>query len=447
MVRRFRFSAFTATIGYIFVSLIVLALFAMPVIYAWEEIIQERSTERLGEDMNRLENVLQRHGAEALKAVIDTLVEAQAVDDEKFILLSDAALSPVAGNLPAWPQNIPASPGTYTVSFRLGQRNVRAIFVRTTLPGGYNLIVGRNSAKSQTVKTLFWLGLIGAAGSVLLFAALGGLLIRRALLAEVREISATAAAIVAGDLSRRLPMHDEADELDKLAQTVNAMLDQIEHLIHGIRDVSNSIAHDLRTPLTELRSNLEELILSRASPEETLLGIECAVVDVDRVIEIFNALLRLAEIDNRTRRSGFVAVDITTIVDNAIEFYLPLAEMKGIALTANSTPDVAAVGDHMLLAQAISNLIENALKYAARNVSIAVQITGQTVAISVVDDGPGIPDEEKPKVIERFYRTEASRGTPGVGLGLSLVAAVAELHGGSLELTDAHPGLRARLLL
>jgi len=447
MPSRFRFSAMTATISYIFVSVLVLALFATPIIYAWDEIIQERSTERLGEDATRLANVLQRHGTEALKAVIDTLVEAQAKDDEKFILLSDAALTPVAGNLQAWPQDLPMASGTYTASFDLGRRNIRAIFVRTALPGGYNLIVGRNVAKSQSVKTLFWVGLIGAGWSVLLFGALGGFLIRSALLAEVQKMRQTAAAIVAGDLSRRLATQGEADELDKLAQTVNTMLDQIEHLIHGIRNVSNSIAHDLRTPLAELRSRLEELTLSRPSPGETFSEIECAVADVDRVIMIFNALLRLAEIDNRTRRSGFVPVDIAMIVDNAVEYYLPFAESKGIALTAKSMCQVAAVGDHMLLTQALSNLIENAMKYALHNISITVQTSGETVDISVADDGPGIAEDEKQKVIERFYRGDASRGTPGVGLGLSLVAAVAKLHGGALELTDAHPGLRATLCL
>lgn len=445
-----RFSALTVALSYIAVSLVVLALFATPILYAWNEIVEERSTERLSEDARRLANVLQHHGADALKAVIDTLVEAQPMGDEKFILLADPLFARVVGNLPAWPRDIPSSTGTYKLSFQLNGRAVKAIFVRTTLPGGYNLVVGRNTSKFQTVETLFWIGLIGAAGTVLLFGVLGGLLIRSALLAEIHGISQTAAAIVAGDLSRRLPKRGDANELDLLAQTVNRMLDQIEQLINGIRNVSNSIAHDLRTPLAELRSRLEELALARPPLDETISEIDAAVADVDRVISIFNALLRLAEIDNGARRSGFVQVNVAKVASDAVEFYQPLAELRGITLTFGSTAEPIVPGDPLLLAQALGNLIDNALKYAQAEVWVVVEKMQQSdgaVSITVSDDGPGIPDAEKSKVVERFYRGDASRGTTGVGLGLSLVAAVAKLHGGALEFTDAGPGLRATLFM
>ncbi|HSY26800.1 MAG TPA: ATP-binding protein, partial [Burkholderiaceae bacterium] len=425
-----------------------------PIQYAWHEIVEERSTERLREDAQRLENVLRRHGPDALKAVIDTMVEAQPVDDEKFILLADPSFARVVGNLPVWPRDIPAAPGTYTRSFDLNGRSVQAIFIRTTLPGGYNLVVGRNTAKFHTVETLFWVGLVGAAMSVLVFGVFGGLLIRGALLSEIHEISQTAAAIVAGDLSRRLPRRGGANELDILAHTVNRMLEQIELLIQGIRNVSNSIAHDLRTPLTELRARLEELTVTRPPLEETFTEIDIAVADVDRVIAIFNALLRLAEIDNGARRSGFIPVDIAKVASDAVEFYQPLAELRGISLCFDSTSqhpgECIAAGDPLLLAQAIGNLIDNALKYAPHEIKVFVQAAQQSkpaVTITVADDGPGIPDEEKVKVVERFYRSDASRGTPGVGLGLSLVAAVTKLHGGSLILSDAGPGLNATMVI
>jgi signal transduction histidine kinase len=284
----------------------------------------------------------------------------------------------------------------------------------------------------------------------LLLGWLGGALIRRTLLSELHTIRQTASAIVRGDLSRRLPTQNAGDELDMLAQTLNRMLDQIEHLVHGVRNVSNAIAHDLRTPLAELRSHLEELSLTRPSPEETFAEIEIAVADVDRVIGIFNALLRLAEIDTGARRAGFVQVDVAEVAAEAAEFYRPVAELNGIRLVFESSNKLEVSGDPLLLAQAIGNLIENALKYAQKNGTITVEV-GQrpdaSVEVAVADDGPGIPDEEKSKVTERFYRGDASRGTPGVGLGLSLVAAVAKLHGGSLELSDNRPGLRARLVL
>jgi signal transduction histidine kinase len=225
------------------------------------------------------------------------------------------------------------------------------------------------------------------------------------------------------------------------------MLDQIEQLVHGIRNVSNSIAHDLRTPLAELRSRLEELLLTRPSTQETFAEVEAAVADVDRVIGIFNALLRLAEIDTGMRRSGFVPVDLAEVAEEAVEFYRPAAELKNIALSFQVPGALPVAGDPLLLAQALGNLIDNALKYAPVGGSIVVRGRGAdgAVEISVADNGPGIPDAEKPRATERFFRGDASRASPGVGLGLSIVEAVARLHGGGLELQDNHPGLCARL--
>jgi hypothetical protein len=275
-------------------------------------------------------------------------------------------------------------------------------------------------------------------------------MIRRAILARIHSIRQTVLAIVQGDLSHRLPSLSSGDELETLSHTINGMLDQIEQLINGIRDVSNSIAHDLRTPLAELRSRLEELSLTRPSNEETFAEIDGAVADVDRVIRIFNALLRLAEIDTGMRRSGFVQVNANELAAEVVEFYSPAAEVKDVTLSFVSSGPVLVSGDPTLLAQAVGNLIDNALKYAGEQGSVTVGLqysVDGAVEICVADDGPGIPDSEKPKVAQRFYRGDASRGTPGVGLGLSLVKAVAKLHGGTLELTDNFPGLRARMLI
>jgi signal transduction histidine kinase len=241
-----------------------------------------------------------------------------------------------------------------------------------------------------------------------------------------------------------------SDELNTLSMTINGMLDQIEQLLHGVRDVSNSIAHDLRTPLAELRSRLEELSLTRPEAGETFAEIDDAVVDVDRVILIFNALLRLAEIDTGMRRSGFVPVNAGDVARQAVDFYLPAAELQGVALSYRGTGPAHISGDPVLLAQAIGNLIDNALKYTKAGGAITVEVrdlADSRIQITVADDGPGIPDEEKPKVSARFYRGDASRGTPGVGLGLTLVASVAKVHGGALELGDNNPGLRANMVI
>jgi hypothetical protein len=251
-------------------------------------------------------------------------------------------------------------------------------------------------------------------------------------------------------LQHRLPIDANDDELNTLSRTINGMLEQIELLVHGVRNVSNSIAHDLRTPLAELRSRLEEIALIRPPPEQAYAEIDGAVADVDRVIRIFDALVRLAEIDAGMRRSGFVTLDLADLAANAVEFYAPAAELKGIRLAFRSDGPLSVSGDPILLAQVLSNLIDNALKYAPVNGAIEVAVIRRgdgTAEMSVSDDGPGIADSEKGKVLERFYRGDASRGTPGVGLGLSLVEAVAKLHGHALELSDRNPGLRVALIM
>jgi len=253
-------------------------------------------------------------------------------------------------------------------------------------------------------------------------------------------------AIIHGDLKHRLPTNLSDDELNTLARTINGMLEQIEQLVHGVRNVSNSIAHDLRTPLAELRSRLEELMLMRPPPDETFAELDGAVADVDRVIRIFDALLRLAQIDAGLRRSGFVSLDLADLAAAAVEFYAPAAELKNIRLSLHAPSPLSAFGDPVLIAQALGNLIDNALKYAPDHGFIDVTIRRRAdglAEIAVTDNGPGILDSEKAKVVERFYRGDASRGTPGVGLGLSLVQAVAKLHGSALELSDHRPGLCA----
>ncbi len=444
-----RSSAFTLAFSYVAFGIAALVLFAAPLWYAWQVTIQEGRTELLRVDTQRLAEVFYREGAPGLATFIDARVGMQ-IAGERILLLTDPTLHRLAGNLPEWPTGLPLEPGTYLVPVNLAGKKTRAMFVHSVLPGGYNLLVGRDQRLFAPLTTRFWDGLAAAVAVLSIAGVLGGLMIRRALLLRVDNIRQTVLAIVQGDWSHRLPTKPGSDELDTLSRTINGMLDQIEQLLHGVRDVSNSIAHDLRTPLAELRSRLEELSLSRPEAEETFAEIDAAVADVDRVIRIFNALLRLAEIDTGMRRSGFVAINAAEIAKQAVEFYLPAAELKGISLSYQGSGPVGIPGDPVLLAQAIGNLIDNALKYTMDGGAISVEVqtlTDARVRITVADNGPGIPDAEKPKVPARFYRGDTSRGTPGVGLGLSLVASVAKVHGGALELADNNPGLRAHMLI
>lgn len=449
MKRLFRSSAAVLAIGYVVFGVVALVLFAVPLWYAWQRTVEQGRAEILSADAQRLAEVFRRSGAEGLKSFIDERVGLQ-IPGERILLVTDSEYRPLAGNIPVWPRSVPSQAGTYTVPMNLQGHDTRAVVVHVRLEGGYNVLVGRDTARYVPVEQDFWYGLAGALAVFAIVGVIGGFMIRRVLMMRIQGIQETVQAIMQGRLGHRLETSRSGDELDTLSQTINGMLEQIEHLINGVRNVSNSIAHDLRTPLAELRSRLEELSLTRPAPGETFAEIDAALADVDRVIAIFNALLRLAQIDSGMRRSGFVPLDAAKVAADAVEFYLPAAEIKGVSLIYRGNGPAPTSGDPVLLAQAVSNLIDNALKYVPPGGTVSVNAErgeGDAIEIAVEDNGPGVVDSEKPRLVERFYRGDTSRGTPGVGLGLSVVDAVARLHGGFLKLTDNNPGLRARLVV
>jgi signal transduction histidine kinase len=442
-------SAVNWAFGYVLLGVAALALFAVPLWYAWSVTIFEGRQEILRDDALRLTELYHRYGVDGLTSYINARVGMQ-IANERTLLLTNPDHRRLAGNLATWPRDVADAPGLNAVMVDLAGGARHTLLVQTTLPGGYHLLVGRDSSLFVPLERRFTWGLITSVTFLFVVGFLGALLIRRELLARVTGIRQAVSAIMQGDLRQRLPLRHTNDELDTLSQTMNGMLDHIEHLIRGISNVSNSIAHDLRTPLAELRSRLEELTLTRPAPVETFAEVEAAVADVDRVISIFNALLRLAEIDTGARRSGFVQVDAARVAAEVVEFYEPAAEQKGVSFSFASDGAASVSGDPVLLAQALSNLIDNSLKCVAERGAISVHVAHRTdgaVEIAVTDDGPGIADADKPKATERFFRGDASRGTPGVGLGLSIVDAVARLHGGVLQLLDNHPGLRAQMVL
>jgi signal transduction histidine kinase len=450
MNRLIRSSPVTWALGYLLLALAALVAFAVLLWYAWNVSIFSGREEILRAEAQHLADVFAREGPAGLTAHIEARMHLQIVG-ERTLLLTDAAYRPLAGNLAARPREIPDDSGTHAVMVdTLAGQPTHTLLVRTALPGGYHLLVGRDLGLFLPLERQFAFGLTAAVTFLFVVGVAGTILIRRQLLARVQGMRTTVSAIMGGDLRRRLPASGSGDELDTLSQTINGMLDHIERLIHGISDVSNSLAHDLRTPLAELRSRLEELTLTRPEPAETFAEIEAAVADVDRVMRIFAALLRLAELDTGARRSGFVQVDAARVAAEVVEFYEPAAEQKGVAFSFQAEGVASVAGDPVLLAQALSNLIDNSLKCVAERGTIRVCVAKRedgSVAIEVADNGPGIAAADKPKVTERFFRGDASRGTPGVGLGLSIVDAVAKLHGGVLELLDNHPGLRAQMVL
>jgi signal transduction histidine kinase len=384
-----------------------------------------------------------------LPGAVGTIQErvGHASDEHAIYLLVDPTLNPVAGNLRAWPLEVRARPGWNDINLeRDGKLHVTRALVGL-LPGGFRLLVGRDVQDRAEVRSLIVDSLIWASLGASILAIFGGLFIRRAVLARVEAINRTASAIVSGDFSHRVPTQGSSDEFDQLARTVNSMLEQIERLVEGVRNASNVVAHDLRTPLAELRARLETLL--RARPPEPYDEIQQAVGDIDRIVDIFNALLRLAEIDSGVRRAGFRSVDLAQVATELSELYEPLAEDKEIAFSSDAAEGIAVHGDPNLLAQAIGNLVDNAIKYAPRHgtVSLRIRRAAERVAIAVTDDGPGIADVDKPRATQRFYRGDRVAGAEGIGLGLSIVEAIARLHGGTLILNDNHPGLLATLLL
>ena len=303
------------------------------------------------------------------------------------------------------------------------------------------------AVRARILGRLIWL----FAGALLL-AALSGLLVSRSFVARMDAIARTCRAIMAGNLRDRIPARGDQNELDRLAATINAMLDRIAALMENLRQVSSDVAHDLRTPLTHLRQRLERARSESHSPEEYAAALDGAIGAADDMLSLFSALLRIAQIEGGARRGGFAPVDLAALLKKLREVYGAVAEDAGHRLVVTDAPPCLVPGDAELLFQLLANLVENAIVHTPAGTRIAVTVrpgTDQTVLV-VQDDGPGIPAAARDKVFRRFYRLDASRSTPGHGLGLALVAAVAELHGGAVAVAPALPsgqGLAVTLVL
>jgi signal transduction histidine kinase len=280
-------------------------------------------------------------------------------------------------------------------------------------------------------------------------ATVGALVVRSLFRRALANVSDTATAIAGGDFTQRVKLTGRGDEFDQLAETINDMLDRMARLMEGVREVSNAIAHDLRTPITRARTRLEDAAVHAESTAELRAAIERAITDLDGIVAVFQALLRIAEIEAGSRRAAFAGVDLTPLLADVADLYGPLAEEKGITLSVQAPDRLPTYGDRELIQQAVANLVDNAVKFSppAGAVTLSAQTTPAGVEIAVADQGPGIPEAERERAGERFFRGEKARNTPGSGLGLALVQAVAQLHGGSLRLLDAAPGVAAILTL
>jgi signal transduction histidine kinase len=315
------------------------------------------------------------------------------------------------------------------------------------LPDGARLFVGQSTDSLVDLRQLVAEAFAGAGAVTVGFALLGGLLMSGTLLRRVETVNTAAARIIDGDLANRIPERGTQDEFDRLAGNLNRMLDRIEHLMAGLRQVSSDIAHDLRTPLAHLRQRLEAARLKALSPEDYKATIDLAIAQTDEILSTFSALLRIAEIEAGANRSAFTELDLSEVFARIRDIYAPVIEDEGRILSDEIEPGLTVRGDRELLTQMVANLVENAIRHTPPGTRIQLLVkAGERSPVGIVaDSGPGIPEEMRSKVLQRFFRLEISRTTPGSGLGLSLAAAIADLHGIALTLEDNQPGLRVRL--
>lgn len=325
----------------------------------------------------------------------------------------------------------------------------RLALLATPLPKGYCLIVGDDFGKVRGVGTL----VLRTFGWVLLvslsLAVAGGLLLSSRFLKRIDIINRTAEAIIEGDIRKRIPRRAAPDDLDRLAATLNRMLDRTNDLMDSLRHVTSDIAHDLRTPLGRLRNQLEDAKAHAGTPEAFRASADKAIADVDGLLGIFSAILRITQIESGSRRAGFKPLSLSVVVQDVCESFADSIEEGGKTLVTDLTPDIYTFGDQELVVQALINLIENATTYTppGSTVTVGLKHCGDGVCLSVADNGLGVSESDRARIFERFVRLETSRSTAGNGLGLSIVAAVAELHGGTVAARDNHPGLRMELQL
>jgi signal transduction histidine kinase len=391
---------------------------------------------------------------------LDAVIEARKREPgASLYLLTNPIGEPLAGNVGQVPAEVLLHPGFLPIVYRgsgSSDRYREALVGVYILPGGFRLLIGHDLAERARIGAVMVRAL---AVSLVFFAALGAagaLFVARRVLGRIDDMNKSAQGIMAGDLTRRLPVSGSGDELDRLAEGLNEMLGRIAVLMEGLREVSDNIAHDLRTPLTRLRNHAEAALAFGGDAAAYRQALEKTIEESDGLIRVFNALLLIARAEAGGDLGPPQPVDVGEAARSVAELYEPIAEEEGVTLTVHAKDGLKVRGNRELIGQAIANLVDNALKYGAPqngpgnekpDVVIAAERAGGSILLTVADRGPGIAPADRARVLDRFVRLEGSRSRPGSGLGLSLAAAVARMHGGAVELEDNQPGLRVRLTL
>ena len=388
-------------------------------------------------------------GMPALRQAIEARAVAPSAGSS-LLLLVDGGGKRVTGNLDAWPGELADKPQGGAFQYGAGQP---AVGVPLTLPGGGRLLVARDLRDQKAlIDRIRWLFLAGF-GLLSLLGLAAGLIASHLMLARVAEVTDTGTEIMAGDLSRRIPLAGTDDEFDHLATHLNAMLERIEQLMNGLREVSDNIAHDLKTPLSRLRSRAEAALRAGPGTATHDEGLGRVIEDADAIIQTFNALLLIARLEAGAVEKTAEPFELGALIRDVAELYEPVAEEAGQLLTVEASAPVTVRANRQLIGQALANLIDNAIKYGVPvadgtpSIVVGLEVAGDEVRVTVADRGPGISAADRARVAKRFVRLDQSRTRPGTGLGLSLVAAVARLHGGRMLIEDNEPGLRVVLAL
>lgn len=457
----FRTTTFKLTLVY----LTVFALFAAFLLGYFalntRRLITEQITDTVNGEIARLAEQYRIGGIRRLVIAVD--VRARRPGSSLYLVTTFAGEA-LAGNVTALSPGALDSPGWSEIAYRrLDEAEIanspehHALVRVFQLPGGFRLLVGRDLEERTRLYRIVlsagrWSGII-----VIVLGLAGGLFVSRRVLRRVDAMTETTRTIMDGDLGERLPVAGTGDELDRLAENLNTMLDRIEALMSGLKEVSDNIAHDLKTPLTRLRNRAEQALRGASNESEYRSALESTIEESDSLIRTFNALLMIARAESGQARDNMSEFDAAEIAHDIGDLYEPLAEEKGLSLKVKADAPAPVKGNRELVSQAIANLVDNAIKYAepaaapvngaAPEIIVSAFSEGERILLTVADNGRGIPEADRARAVERFVRLEQSRSQPGSGLGLSLAAAVARLHGGELTLEDNNPGLKSIIAL
>ncbi len=459
--RLFRTTAFKLSIVYLAVFSAFAAFLIFYISYNTGKILNRRLETTIQEELMRIADQYERGGIRRVTRVIDHLSRRPGAG---LYMITDVAGNPIAGNVEGVPVSVlddvgrRSRPIPYTRLDAPDDDDAKhyAIARVLVLPAGFRVLVGRDIGEREAIREV-----VGGAFriSIVVMIALGlisWVFVSRRVLKRIDSISATSRQIMAGDLSGRLQVTGTGDEFDRLAESLNAMLGRIERLMIGMKGVSDDIAHDLKTPLTRLRNRVETALRDKSGDEAYREALEQTIEESDQLIRIFDALLKIARVEADSAQLAMERIDLAGIAAEVAELYEPVAEEAGFSLVTEIDETVPINGNRELVGQAIANLLDNGLKYGKSpggstpselvlTLTRADRHEGGGALLSVADHGPGIPEDAREHVAERFVRLEQSRTMPGSGLGLSLVKAVAHMHGAALDFMDNTPGLRVEL--